>query len=354
MMNTDQKLRQLLTEAADSYDPPSAPPKTRWHQPWGRMAAIGAVAVAVLVALGVLISHAGGRSDSSASSSSSAASSGVSNGAAPARPADAVAGKTTESQPQALASMAAGGATSATSGTPATTVAGQAARVVQTGQLALEVKRGLVRTTLDKLGSIADGAGGFVSQSRADDTSDTPSGTTTLRIPVAGFSGVTAQVRKLGTITSASSSARDVTAQYVDLTARISALQQTRDAFYTLLTKANTIGDTLAVQQQITTVQTQLEQLQGQQKVLGDSSDLATLSVSVTQKGTPVVATEKHTQGGFSKALHQAGHAFNTGLQGVITALGPVLLVLIVLGILAGFGLLGRRIYRHYTRPATR
>jgi hypothetical protein len=352
-MNTDQKLRQLLTEAADSYDPPSVRPKSPWQQPWGRIVAIAAVVIAVLVALGVLISNVGDGHSSSDSTSSGVSSGGA---AAPAGTGDmAAGGETTASQPQAAASKSATGTTSGgTAGgtTAETLVSGQAARVIQTGQLALEVKRGQVRPTLDKLTAIADGAGGFVSASRADDTSTLPSGTTTLRVPVASFAGVTAQVRKLGTVASASTTARDVTAQYVDLTARISALSQTRDAFYTLLTKANTIGDTLAVQQQITTVQTQLEQLQGQQKVLGDSSDLATLSVSVTQKGTPVVPVEKHAPSGFSKALHQAGHAFNTGLQGVITALGPLLLVVIVLAILGGFALLGRRIYRHYTRQA--
>jgi hypothetical protein len=239
----------------------------------------------------------------------------------------------------------------ASAGAADTGVPTQTPRVVQTGQLALEVARGQVRPVLARLTTIADGAGGYISQSRDDDTQVLPSGTSTLRVPVASFEAVTAQVRKLGSVTSASTTARDVTSQYVDLNARISAAQQTRDAYFTLLTKATTIGDTLAVQQQLQAAQTALEQLQGQQKVLADSSDLATLTVNVAQKATAATpAPTKHSSDGFGKSVRQAGHAFNTGLQAVITALGPILLVLIILGIVGGLVLLGRRVYRVLTR----
>lgn len=351
-MNTDEKLRQLLTDAADSYDPPSIVPRAGWRQrlqqrmgqqrllQWVAAAVVGCL---VIVGLGFAIGthRSSSGSDSAASSGSAsvpqaAIASSAANGALSA-PAGAAAG-----------SPKAAGGTASTGGASVPT---QASRVVQTGQLALEVARGQVSPVLTKLAAIANGSGGYISASRDDDTQNLPSGTSTLRVPVASFDAVTAQVRKLGSVTSASSQAKDVTSQYVDLGARIAAGQQTRDAYYTLLTKTTTIGDTLAVQETLQTAQTALEQLQGQQKVLADSSDLATLSVDVVQKSAnpaPVVKPASHD--GFGKALRRTGHAFNTGLQGVITALGPILLVLMILAVLGAMALLGRRLYRVLTR----
>jgi hypothetical protein len=349
-MDTDQKLRRLLNDAADSFDPPSlGPRKTFSQRRVVRIVAISAGACLLVVALGAVIVGVRSGGHGSTSSGSSAASSAVggTEAGSPAskqaadRPATSAGSGTAAGVPAPLASA----------GTTGSGVPTQTPRVVQTGQLALEVARGQVRPVLARLTTIADSAGGYISESRDDDTQALPSGTSTLRVPVASFEAVTAQVRKLGSVTSASTTARDVTSQYVDLNARISAAQQTRDAYFTLLTKATTIGDTLAVQQQLQAAQTALEQLQGQQKVLADSSDLATLTVNVVQKATAATpAPAKHSSDGFGKAVRQAGHAFNTGLQGVITALGPILLGLIILGIVGGLVLLGRRVYRTLTR----
>ena len=364
-MNTDQKLRQLLSDAADSYDPPThSGSRTSWHEGFWQRRVVQTVAAVVAVCLliaGIGLAVSSHRSDSESASSSAATSSG--GGTASTQKAANPGGALSYGSKAPAALPAAAGAQGARSAAGGTTAGGTAvtagssvptvaSRVVQTGQFSLEVAKGQVRPALAKLTALADGAGGYISASSDDDTQVLPTGTSTLRVPVARFDSVTAQVRQLGTVISASTTARDVTSQYVDLTARISAAQQTRDAYYTLLTKANTIGDTLAVQSSLEGAQTQLEQLQGQQKVLADSSDLATLTVNVVQKsaaGAPIV-TKHSSADGFGKALRSAGHMFNTGLQVVIKALGPILLVLIVLGIIGGLALVGRRVYRTLSR----
>ena len=96
----------------------------------------------------------------------------------------------------------------------------RSARVIQTGELAIQVRPGAVRPALDRLVAIAAGAGGYVSGSRSDEadgTGQSPSGTTTLRVPAQQFTAVIGQVRALGKVLSASTSARDVTSDYVDL-----------------------------------------------------------------------------------------------------------------------------------------
>ncbi len=353
-MDTEQKLRRLLTDAAGSLPAAPASPSRQSRDPlyrrfgvsW-RVFAWSAVVVVVVTAIGIGLSHSrsgNGSSSSSAARSGTAGSTSSRQLAAPAAGADTSAGTGSGSKSAAAAPGA------GTSG-----VSVRNARVVQTGQLAIRVRPGGVRNALNRLEAIAAGAGGYVGESRSQEGpngSEPPSGSTSLRVPVDHFTAVLGQARALGTVLSSSSNARDVTGQYVDLTARISALSDTRATYLTLLSRAGTIGDTLAVQQQIQQVQSQLEQLQGQQKVLADSSDLATLTVSVTQSGQPATPTSHHATSGFAKALRSAGHNFNVGLQAVITVAGPLLLALLVLAFVAGVVLAGRRAWRHYTRPA--
>ena len=302
-----------------------------------RLAAVLIAIVAIPTAIGCGAAH----SDSKSASSTSSGTGGSASSGIAQAPAAGV--------PQRAPAAAASGAATGSASTDAVPTA-RTNRVVQTGQLSLTVTHGRVQAALDQLSSIAVGAGGFLSDTRSDTGTGTPSGTSTLRVPVANFTSVLAQVRKVGKVVTISTQARDVTADYVDLGARIDALSQTRATYLTLLSRATTIGDTLAVQQQIQPVQSQIEQLQGQQKVLADSSDLATLAVSVTETGAPPPPVV-HKSSGFSKALHDAASGFNTGLKAIIRIAGPLLLVLILV---SAFGLLGlfgyRRIQRHQAK----
>ena len=57
-----------------------------------------------------------------------------------------------------------------------------------------------------------------------------------------------------------------------------------------LMRKATTIGDSIAVQQQLSQNQEQIEQLDGQRRALADQTTFATLTVSVTPLGAPPAA----------------------------------------------------------------
>ena len=304
-----------------------------------RLAAILLATAAISTAVGCGASHSASKSSSSATSSGSGGSASSGMVRAPAA-----------SVPQAAAGTSSSSSSGASGGSSAAVPTAHS-RVVQTGQLSLQVAHGRVQAALDQLTSIAVGAGGYLSSTHSETGNGTPSGTSTLRVPVANFMSTLAQVRKVGHVVAISTQATDVTADYVDLGARIDALSQTRATYLTLLSRATTIGDTLAVQQQIQPVQSQIEQLQGQQKVLADSSNLATLAVSVTEAGAPPPPVV-HKSSGFSKALHQAASGFNTGLKFIIMIAGPLLLVLIVaafLGLLGRFGY--RRVQRHQSKP---
>jgi hypothetical protein len=219
------------------------------------------------------------------------------------------------------------------------------ADIVETGTVALTVRRSAVTTTITQVETIAKEFGGYVSASNSQEAGPNPSGTVTFRVPVGNFEPAVAQIRRLGRVSTASLSAQDVTGQVVDLGAQISALQATRSTYLAILTRATTIGQVIAVQQQINSVQEQIQELQGQRKLLLDESAMSSVTVSVNTT-TPVPPPQPGRENGFVRAFRSAAGSFVRGVEDIVAALGPILLVLLVVALIALAGWWGWRTVR--------
>ena len=246
---------------------------------------------------------------------------------------------------------AAGGpaVTTPTAPVAASDAVGQSAKIEQTGTLGLAVGRGDLARTMTKLTALAAGNGGFVASSQTQSgagTGGAPYGTITLQVPVANFSALLKQAQALGRTTDLTTKATDVTGQYVDLQARIAALEASRQQYLTILAKATTVGDVLAVQEQLDTIQSQIEQLQGQLQVLTSETSYSTLTVTVSE-GSPPPRPVPLPESGLVRAWHDSIGGFVAGVEGVVRVAGPVLFALLCLGIvLVG----GRALWRRYQR----
>ena len=145
---------------------------------------------------------------------------------------------------------------------------GQPARIEQTGSLSLTVPKGSLGKTMTQLHFLAGASGGFVANSTTQSgpvaDNGAPSGSITLEVPVASFSDVLKKAQALGKTVSLTTKATDVTAHYVDLQSQIAALQASRQQYLTIMAKATSIGDVLAVQAQLDSIDSQIQQLQGQ------------------------------------------------------------------------------------------
>jgi hypothetical protein len=212
--------------------------------------------------------------------------------------------------------------------------------VVRTGEVVLEVPHDRVATVLREVARVSTAHRGFVAESSATTSGDYPNGTVTLRVPVADFERVVDEVGRLGTVRSSTAQGEDVTGQVTDTAARLKTLGATREQLRTLLARAKDVGEVLAVQERLTEVQTQIEQLQAKQKSLADTTSYATVSVSVAPPGTG-------EPGGFARAWHAAGRRFVGGFEGLVAASGTLAFLLLVLGAL---GLAGRFAYRRVVR----
>ena len=222
-------------------------------------------------------------------------------------------------------------------------------RVVKTGVLDLQAPKGKVGSMLDQIAAIATIERGYIESSRTSEGGGAPSGRVTMRVPVASFDDAVKRARALGTAPGAKvlgleTSGEDVTGRYVDLKARISALQKTRETFLTLLNKATTIGETLSVQQRVTDVQTEIERLQGQLKVLANRSAMSTLTVTVDQK--LIIESTPGEKSGIHQAFDRSVDRFVNGVEAIVAGTGPVLLAIIVIAALWFGGRFGYRVLR--------
>jgi uncharacterized protein DUF4349 len=246
--------------------------------------------------------------------------------------------------------------TPATPATPATPslpagVTDQSARIEQTGALDLTVSRGALATTITKLTFLAEAYSGFVanSQTQSGGGSGPQTGSVTLQVPVASFSAVLKSAQALGKTTQLSTKATDVTGQYVDLQARITALQASRQQYLTIMARASSIGDVLAVQSQLDNLQSQIEQLQGQLQLLTSQTSYSTLTVLVSESTTGHHHVTKHPENGLAKAWHKSVHGFVDGFEWLVRIAGPVLFILLFAGVLLVAGRLGWRRYQRHS-----
>lgn len=316
----------LDERSAQVIDTEPSPPTTPRRRARVWLAAVSAVGVAV-VGLAFLIGGGSRSGDTSLIPTKG----GSARNAAPSM-----------ATPLPAPEQASGSSTSALPAAPVDAVS----KVVKTGDIDLGVDKGQVPHTLDQLIGFATLAGGFVAESHSS-AGASPSGSVTLRVPVQSFEATVARVRQLPKVdvVSQQTAGQDVTSKYVDLQARVHSLVATRSTYERLLAQAKSIGDTLAVQSRISDIQTQIEQLQGELRVLDDQTTYGTLTVTVAEKGTK--AAPVHHQSGMSKAFHRSLDRFVGGIEAIVGIVGPVLLVALI-GALAF--VVGRLVYRRVRR----
>jgi uncharacterized phage infection (PIP) family protein YhgE len=136
----------------------------------------------------------------------------------------------------------------------------------------------------------------------------------------------------MGKLQSEHISGNDVSAQYVDLQARLANAQAQRDAMLALLRKAQTVSDIIAVQTQLGQITAQIEQLRGQINYLDHNTAFSTITVSLFEAGAPSTTTSVDSWG-FVTALSNAAHNFVITINYIISGLGALGPILILLGL---------------------
>lgn len=109
------------------------------------------------------------------------------------------------------------------------------------------------------------------------------SGTVVIRVPAERFDPVLATIHGMGKVLSSSVSARDVTEEYVDLTAQRNALANQLIQYNRLLTKGENVSEILEVQREIERVQVELDRIDGRMRYLDSRTSYSTITVNLAE-----------------------------------------------------------------------
>jgi hypothetical protein len=155
--------------------------------------------------------------------------------------------------------------------------------IVYTARITLRVTN--VGSAIESVSVLADRYGGYVSGSTRTENDGSPAATVTLRVPAQDFQAVMAELRAgAERVLTENITSEDVTEEFTDLDAQLRSLRATEQQYLDLLRRANTVEDVLRVQQRLSEVRVQIERIEGRLRLLERRADLATITVTLTER----------------------------------------------------------------------
>jgi hypothetical protein len=204
--------------------------------------------------------------------------------------------------------------------------------VVRTAAATVRVDH--VMTAAGRLETLAAGDGGYVADEQADAQPDHPEKATaivTVRVPATRLGQLLAQLSDLGTLVSEEQSSQDVTAQVVDVGARLAAQRASVARVRALLGQATTLGDVVRVEGELAQREAALESLEAEARSLADQTALATVTATLVGPRAHSTPPPVAASTGFGAGLRHGWNAFVTGTDWLLTGIGAALPFLVLL-----------------------
>ncbi len=186
----------------------------------------------------------------------------------------------------------------------------------------------------DRVIVIAENAGGFVeSLNYWTDAAGAVSASLSVRVPVGAVAGVLESLRTLGDVLGEQVSRVDVTAEHIDLTARVTNLRQQEQRLLALLGRAQSLTDVLVLENELNRVRTDIERYEKTLRSLEERIAYSTISVNLQPRAAgpkPDAGLWERMVDAFLKSL-----AWMVGLaEKFIIFLAALLPLAVVLGLL--------------------
>jgi hypothetical protein len=156
--------------------------------------------------------------------------------------------------------------------------------IVKNADIKLTVKE--TDVAIDRTTQVIGDAGGYIVSSRVwyQDYfgSNLKYATITLGVPVQEFEKVLSKLRGLAIkVVDETAAGDDVTDQYVDLQSQLTNLEATRARIQDFLKDAKTVDEALRINQELSNIEGQIEQIKGQMNYLNDRSAFSTITLNL-------------------------------------------------------------------------
>jgi Domain of unknown function (DUF4349)/Putative zinc-finger len=181
---------------------------------------------------------------------------------------------------------------------------------------------------------LAKARGGYIEKLQGSSQSgNSRSLSASLRVPANQLDAFLADLRQLGHIESDSLSNEEVSAQYVDLQARLKVAQATERRLVELLgSRTGRLEDVLDVERELARVRSEIESMQGQSALMLHQVSYATVQVELSEE----YHEKLHSDSSIGTKLH---NAFVGGLQNLQDAILGVLIFFLNYGLAIVFWL---------------
>src|SRR6266568_447290 len=245
----------------------------------------------------------------------------------------AAAGGGSEAAAPAAGAPSSGGATAKASA-PAVQLVDLGNRIVGKARL---------NDTISRATTIVSGRQGIYVSSSTEVPDNGPAhGQVTFRVPVDAFEATLRDLKGLGRYRGEHSSSDDVTTQYIDLGGQLAAWRAQEKVYLRLIGQAKSIGDVISIQNQLQTVQSNINRLQGQVDFLRDQSSFSTIELDLAEPGAAGPAVPRTR---FAKA-------WATAVDGLGAIAAAALVALVWLAPFALLALIAIWAFHRLRRPA--
>ncbi len=196
---------------------------------------------------------------------------------------------------------------------------------------------------------LAEAAGGYQAAAQLDLSSETPSGSVTLRVPSASFAGVLDAVAALGEEGDRRIGSEDVTGAVVDLEARVAATRASVERVRGFLDETGDVVQLASVEHELLSREAELQSLEAQLAGLRDQVQLSTIVARFGVEPPAAIVADPEP----SEDIPAPGRALRHGwvvLVNVLKVAGAALAFALPFAVLAVPALLAGRSWRRRAR----
>ncbi len=206
-------------------------------------------------------------------------------------------------------------------------------KIVKNGVLSLEVEN--CKSFAAELAALAEQYGGFIENS-SEQAGESVTADFTVRVPAQHFVEMVNRLESLGKVTGRRISGRDVTGEYIDTESRMRNLQKQEERLLSLVDKAKSLNEVLALENELSRVRGEIEVLQGQLKNLETTAEYSTVRLEVKEIRRPGIEPPRGVFGQAGRNLKESMIALVNFLGALVTLAGWVLPWAVLAGIIGG------------------
>lgn len=245
-------------------------------------------------------------------------------------------------EPEVLSSapaIAASAAPTPMSTTPAT-AAGAAAEPIRTGgrmvmsEIQLSLRSESPLRLADRASLAVSQAGGFVLSRDADSSEEAVVRVSmVLRVPVEKLEATLGELRQGGKVLEESRTGHDVTEEYSDARAELTAKRKLEERMLEVLSSARTVKEMLEVESELARVRGEADKLEGRMRYWESHTALATINLSIVSPAQPIGPVAESVSSRLKNAFVESCRLGFQVTTGLIVALGAVSPLLVPAGV---------------------